>query len=62
MPEQQPIPEALIAAQAARRKRRSRQWRITDHDTTDTTIDALNQPLHDRIRRAVGRDSYITNW
>lgn len=58
----QPTPPALIEALAAHRKRRTRQWRITDHDTTDAAIAAINAPYHQRIRAAIGRDSYITNW
>lgn len=61
MPEQ-PIPQALIAAQAARRKRRSRQWRIVDANTDNTTIDALNAPYHQRIAKAIANGSYVTDW
>lgn len=61
MPEQS-IPQALIDAQAARRKRRSRQWRITDANTDNTTIDALNAPYHQRITKAIGNNCYVTDW
>ena len=59
---EQPTPPALIEAQAARRKRRSRQhWQITE-PRDPGVIAAMNADYHQRLIRTIGNKSYVSHW